>query len=170
MTGPWNDVSTIPHQPGGRNGRASRPVVVGAIAQGETRSAAERFPLGRRQFLPKVHLRRGAARQTLMEPLMVVEVEVGRQAGLRHRHRRIVHQVDMLILDRAPEPLDKDVVQVPAPPMGSGGRAGLGVGPAGKDAQQPVARKGDDGAPVAVQGRNQIGETGADPPVEFLGP
>jgi len=46
-----------------------------------------------------------------MRALLVVEAEVIAQALFQLHHRLVLVQVDMLILDRAPEPLDEHIVQ-----------------------------------------------------------
>jgi len=52
-----------------------------------------------------------------MEALVVVEVEVARQAVARLFRAVIVEAIDLLIFDGAPEPLGKDVVQGAAFPV-----------------------------------------------------
>ena len=49
-----------------------------------------------------------------MEPRGVVLVEVSTQAAVSVSHRRIFHDVNVVIFDRPPQPLDKDVIQIPA--------------------------------------------------------
>lgn len=48
-----------------------------------------------------------------MQALIIVKLEVGRQSGeqVGHSRTRSVHQIDVLILDRTPEPPDEDIVQ-----------------------------------------------------------
>ena len=53
--------------------------------------------------------------QALMKPLIVVEREVAFEARFKRRDARIVFEVNVLILDRPPEPFDKDIVQRAAP-------------------------------------------------------
>src|ERR1700692_1360793 len=50
-----------------------------------------------------------------MKTLLVVEPEVLRNAGARFSYRCIVFQVHLLVFERSPQPLDKDVVHT-APP------------------------------------------------------
>jgi hypothetical protein len=59
----------------------------------------------------KVHIRRRAVVQALVQALVVVEVEIAMQACFQRRHHVIVHEIEMLVLDRAPQPFDKDIVQ-----------------------------------------------------------
>jgi hypothetical protein len=47
----------------------------------------------------------------------VVEGEVAGDAGLRRGHRVIRVQVDLFVLDGAPEPFDEDVVAPAAAPV-----------------------------------------------------
>ena len=52
--------------------------------------------------------------QRLVRPFVIVEREVGAQPGAGLGHRRVVLQVDLLVLHRPPKPLDEDVVERPA--------------------------------------------------------
>ena len=63
-----------------------------------------------------VHRRRGAVPQRLMWPLVVVEGEILRQPKQQLGKARVALEVDVLVLDRAPEPLDEDVVERPPAP------------------------------------------------------
>ena len=56
-------------------------------------------------------LGRGAIAQRLMHPPVVVEVKVLAQALAGFPRVAVVVPVDFLVLDRPPQPLDKDVVQ-----------------------------------------------------------
>ena len=51
--------------------------------------------------------------QALMEPLVVVENKVIGQAGDEGWHASIFLQVNVLVLDSAPQSLDKNVIQSP---------------------------------------------------------
>jgi hypothetical protein len=62
-----------------------------------------------------VHLRRRLIAQALVRTLMVVEVEVVMQSRFQLWDRIILHEVDVLVLDRAPQALDENVVQSSAP-------------------------------------------------------
>src|SRR5271156_5598484 len=53
----------------------------------------------------------------LMRPTVVVEVYPSADAGPRFAAVRIGFQVDLLIFDRAPQPLDEDVVHEAAAPV-----------------------------------------------------
>ena len=55
--------------------------------------------------------------QALMEPLVVIEDKVIGQAGDEGWHGRIFLQVNVLVLDAAPQALDKNVIQSPASPI-----------------------------------------------------
>ena len=46
-----------------------------------------------------------------MEPFVIVEAEVGGQPGRELSNQRIIHQIDVFVLDGAPEAFDKDVVK-----------------------------------------------------------
>src|SRR6266478_1783771 len=61
-----------------------------------------------------------------MEPLMVVEAEPVADAGTRLRHPRVISQVDLLVFQRAPQPLDKDVVQATPAAVHADDHAALG--------------------------------------------
>jgi len=62
-----------------------------------------------------VHLRWRLIAQALVQTLMVVEVEVVMQSRFQLWDRVILHEVDVLVLDRAPQALDENVVQGSAP-------------------------------------------------------
>lgn len=55
--------------------------------------------------------RRGLVSQALMGPVIVIEPEVVLQPGFQLGNRGIVLQVDLFVLDRPPESLNKDVVK-----------------------------------------------------------
>lgn len=61
-----------------------------------------------------MHLGRGPAIQRAMRTFVVVEPEIGRKPRFEFRHRAIVPKIDILVLDTAPEPLDKHIIQRPA--------------------------------------------------------
>lgn len=63
---------------------------------------------GGKPLLPEVDLEGGAIAQCLMEPLRVIEPEVVAQTRLGLPDRLVVLQVHLLVLDRAPEPLDEE--------------------------------------------------------------
>jgi len=50
-----------------------------------------------------------------VQALVVVEPEVGLQSFLQFRDGGVVHEIDVLVLDRAPQAFDEDVVQGTAP-------------------------------------------------------
>jgi hypothetical protein len=56
-----------------------------------------------------------------MGPLLVVELEEARKTFVEVRDRLLVTQVDVLVFDRPPAPLHKDVVENPAKPVPSTG-------------------------------------------------
>src|SRR5271169_268864 len=53
----------------------------------------------------------------LMLPFLVVEAQPGANAGLRLGDAGISMQVDFLVLQAAPQPLDEDVVHAAPPPI-----------------------------------------------------
>ena len=57
------------------------------------------------------HGHRGAAVERLMGPRVVVERDPGRDPGTRLEAVGIALQIDLLVLQRSPQPLDEDVVQ-----------------------------------------------------------
>jgi hypothetical protein len=59
-------------------------------------------------------LPRRAITEALVQALCVVEVEPRANAGLGLGHRRIGLEVDLLVFQAAPQPLDEDVVHAPA--------------------------------------------------------
>src|SRR5204862_2751812 len=65
-----------------------------------------------------VNLPRRAITQALVLALRVVKVQPGANTGLGFGHTRISMEVDLLVFEAAPQPLDKDVVmQRPLPSM-----------------------------------------------------
>ncbi len=62
-----------------------------------------------------MHLRWGLVAQRLVRAFIVVVAKVRRQATIQGRHILVRIEVDVLLFDRAPEPLYIDVVQGPAP-------------------------------------------------------
>lgn len=50
-----------------------------------------------------------------MRALVILELEVDVQSCFQVWGVRIVREVDVLVLDRAPQPLDEDIVQSPPP-------------------------------------------------------
>src|SRR5204862_3410620 len=61
-----------------------------------------------------VDLARRVIAQALVLPLLVIEVEPGPDAGLGLGDAGIGVEVDLLVFEAAPQPLDKDVVHVAA--------------------------------------------------------
>src|SRR5215471_17873037 len=61
-----------------------------------------------------VDLPRRAITQTLMLALCVVKVQPDANTGLSFGDSRIGMEVDLLVFETAPQPLDKDVVHAPA--------------------------------------------------------
>src|SRR2546423_4691078 len=61
-----------------------------------------------------VNLPRCAIAEALVLALLVVEAEPSPDAGLGFGHSRIGIEVDLLIFEAAPQPLDEDVVHTPA--------------------------------------------------------
>src|SRR6516165_5959480 len=61
-----------------------------------------------------VNLPRRAITQALVLALRVVKVQPGANAGLGFGHCRIGIEVDLLIFETAPQPLDEDVVHASA--------------------------------------------------------
>ena len=55
-----------------------------------------------------MHLRRCSVAQALVQALLVIEVEVVVQPRIQFRNGAIVQEVDVLVLDRAPQAFDKD--------------------------------------------------------------
>ena len=60
---------------------------------------------------------RRAILERLMNTLFVVEGEILAEAGTRLRDVPVVLEVHLLVLEAAPEALDEDVVEGPAPPI-----------------------------------------------------
>jgi hypothetical protein len=58
-----------------------------------------------------------------MWPFMVVEMEVAFESLSERRYRALVFPVKVLILDRSPEPFNKDIVQRAAPAIHADGDA-----------------------------------------------
>src|ERR687884_855783 len=61
-----------------------------------------------------VDLPRRAIAEALVLALLVVEAEPSADAGLGFGHRRIGIEVDLLVFEAAPQPLDEDIVHAPA--------------------------------------------------------
>src|SRR5438552_17989519 len=61
-----------------------------------------------------VTLLRRAVAGALVLPLLVVEAEPSADAGLGFGHRRVGIEVDFLVFEAAPQPLDEDIVHAPA--------------------------------------------------------
>src|SRR5438309_6333917 len=61
-----------------------------------------------------VNLPRRAITQALVLALRVVKVQPGANTGLGFGHTRISMEVDLLVFEAAPQPLDKDVVHAAA--------------------------------------------------------
>src|SRR5439155_17324552 len=64
-----------------------------------------------------VNLPRRAVAEALVLALLVVEAEPGANTGLRLGNVGISVQVDLLVLEAAPQPLDEDVVHAAALPI-----------------------------------------------------
>src|SRR3989440_9645767 len=62
-----------------------------------------------------VNLPRRAITEALVLALLVVEVEPRANTGLGFGHSRVAIEVDFLVFETAPQPLDEDVVHAPAP-------------------------------------------------------
>src|ERR1700716_2833392 len=61
-----------------------------------------------------VNLLRCAITEALVLALCVVKVQPGANTGLGFGHTRISMEVDLLVFEAAPQPLDEDVVHAPA--------------------------------------------------------
>ena len=68
-----------------------------------------------KDYSSTVHLRWCVITEALVQALVVVELEVGLQSLLQFRDGGVVHEIDVLVLDRAPQAFDEDVVQGTAP-------------------------------------------------------
>ena len=64
-----------------------------------------------------VDLNRREVAERLMGPFSVVELEILCQAQLQPEHVGIPFQINILVLDAAPEPFHEDVVQRPTAPI-----------------------------------------------------
>jgi len=53
----------------------------------------------------------------LMRPFQVIEGKVAAQGGRRHGNAFVVLEVNLLVVERAPQARDEDVVEDPAPPV-----------------------------------------------------
>ena len=73
-----------------------------------SKHSLRRLPWALRQRL-EVHRVRGAILEGLVRPEVVVAVEERSQLCARVRQRRVGLQVDLFVLDRAPQPLDEHV-------------------------------------------------------------
>ena len=63
-----------------------------------------------RDAVRKVCLVRGVIGETRVQPAGVVEVEVAADAGRGGRHGMVGVEIDLFVLERAPERFDEDVV------------------------------------------------------------
>src|ERR1700722_3116019 len=61
-----------------------------------------------------VNLSRRAVAEALVLALLIVEIEPGANTGLGLGHTRIGVEVDLLVFEASPQPLDEDVVHAPA--------------------------------------------------------
>src|SRR5207248_9210794 len=61
-----------------------------------------------------VNLPRRAIAEALVLALLVVEIEPSANTGLGFGHRRVGIEVDFLVFEAAPQPLDEDIVHAPA--------------------------------------------------------
>src|ERR1700748_2256514 len=101
--GAWGNVAESEHFPGFRARSGSGRSAAGRRRRSSTCPQA---------FL--VDLTRCAITQALMLTLRVVKVQPATNASLSFGHSRISMEVDLLVLETAPQPLDKDVVHAPA--------------------------------------------------------
>lgn len=62
-------------------------------------------------------LGRGTVAQALVRPIVIVEPKIACQPGIQVGYRGVVLEVDVLVLDRAPQSLDEDVVERAASPI-----------------------------------------------------
>ena len=62
----------------------------------------------------KIDLVRRPVTQRLMRPFIVIKLEIGEKMRPRCRDRLVVVKINLLVLDRPPEPLHKNVVVHPA--------------------------------------------------------
>ena len=60
-----------------------------------------------------MNVSRHAVAKILVRPLVIVELEVVVESGGQVRYRSVLLDVDILVLDRAPEPLNEDVIEDP---------------------------------------------------------
>ena len=67
-----------------------------------------------------VNLPRRAIAEALVLALGVAKVQPGSNAGLGFGHCRIGVEVDLLVFEAAPQPLNQDVVHAPAPRLRGG--------------------------------------------------
>lgn len=77
-----------------------------------------------------------------MELLMVVEAEPVADAGSRLRHAPVVVQIDLFVFQRAPQPLNKDVVHVAPAAIHADRHAALGQHAGelvGRELRTPIA-------------------------------
>src|SRR6201989_79508 len=84
----------------------------GSGSGGSTAGRARRSSTCPQAFL--VDLTRRAITQALMLALRVVKVQPATNASLGFGHSRISVEVDLLVFETAPQPLDEDVVHAPA--------------------------------------------------------
>src|ERR1700736_3589373 len=85
------------------------PIQIAALHAAGRQRRSSTYP---QAFL--VNLPRCAIAEALVLALRVVEVQPGANAGLGFGHIRISMEVDLLIFEAAPQPLDEDVVHAPA--------------------------------------------------------
>src|ERR1022692_28109 len=64
-----------------------------------------------------VDRRRRPVVEALVQTLVVVKPEVAFDARSRLPHRRVVLQVNLLVFQRAPQPLHENIVHAAAPPI-----------------------------------------------------
>ena len=72
---------------------------------------------------------RGAVVQALVAALVVVVAEPVADAATGLRHPRILSQVHLLVFQRAPQPLDEDIVQAAPAAIHADGHAVFGQHP-----------------------------------------
>ena len=107
-----------------------------------------------RFYAPEVDLGRGAIVKSLMDPFLIVNLEVPTQSALRNRNAVALVQEHLLVFDRAPQPLDEDVVEQPAAAIHADPNA-LALEPAGE------RFAGELRALVAIEDRRATARQGA---------
>lgn len=88
-----------------------------------------------------VDLIRRLIAQSLMRPLRVVKPEILRQTQQELRQRAMALEIDFFILDASPQPLHKNVIQCPPPPVHANGNV-LRLEPVGERGAGKLAALG----------------------------